>query len=69
MTNKQILTAQKILRKLDGIPIKVTNDGRSIIQVTYDLDTYNMLLGTLSDVAAMPMAEPLDSSGYHRDRV
>lgn len=68
MTNKQILMAQKILRKLDGIPIRVTDD-RTTIQVTYDLDTYNMLLGTLSEVAAMPMAEPLDSSGYHRDRV
>lgn len=68
MTNKQILMAQQMVRKLDGIPIRIS-ENRKTVQVTYDMDTYNLLLGTLTAVAEMQITEPQGLSGYHRDRV
>lgn len=58
MTNKQIVEAQKLLRKLDGTPVKVYNEqGNVFWQVTYDNDTYSSLINVLEAVAKLPIKE------------
>ena len=68
MTNKQIFMAQKILRKLDGTPIRMSGD-RKTVQVTYDMDTYNNLIDVIMAVANTPIVETYELPGYHRDRI
>ena len=59
MTNKQIMDAQKVLRKLDSTPVKFYGkDGGLYWQVTYDNDTYNKLLNVVTAVANTPVKEP-----------
>lgn len=58
MTNKQIVDAQKILRRLEGTPVRLQNDsGQLFWQVTYDDRTYNDLLGLVVAVAQTPLKE------------
>lgn len=58
MTNKQIVDAQKVLRRLEGTPVKVQNDsGQVFWQVTYDNETYNNLLNVVTAVASTPIKE------------
>lgn len=58
MTNKQIIDAQKILRKLEGTPTKFyREDGEAFWQVTYDNETYNNLLNVVTAVANTPIKE------------
>ena len=75
MTNKQIISAQKVLRVLESTPIIMERDK---VQVTYDMETYNDLLGIITDVANTPLKEygarvipntyvqPID---YHREKI
>lgn len=85
MTNKQIVEAQKLLRKLDGEPVKVYNEqGTTFWQVTYTNESYNSLLSIIESVANTPIKEynsypqPTysnyaqlisDSTEYHREKV
>ena len=85
MTNKQIVEAQKLLRKLESTPVRVQNEqGMMFWQVTYDDSTYRMLLKILTDVASIPIKEydytpryvsntvqPSTESvtTYHRDKI
>ena len=74
LTDKQIMKAQRVLRKLDATPVKLTRgDGVICFQVTYDNTTYNELLSVLNDVASEPLrcqAEPIISiADYHREKV
>ena len=65
MINKQIMEAQKILRKLDGTPVKVYNDhGEVFWQVTYDDNTYNTLLNILDSIAKTPIKEYYNMPSY-----
>ena len=58
MTNKQIIEAQKLLRKLEGEPVKVYNEqGTTFWQVTYENDTYCSLINILESVANTPIKE------------
>lgn len=58
MTNKQIVNAQKILRQLEGTPVRLQNDsGQVFWQVTYDDKTYNDLLNVIVAVAQTPIKE------------
>ena len=58
MTNKQIVDAQKVLRRLEGTPVKIQNDsGQVFWQVTYDNETYNNLLNVVTAVASTPIKE------------
>ena len=82
MTNKQIVEAQKLLRKLDGTPVKVYNEqGNVFWQVTYDNDTYSSLINVLEAVAKTPIKEYTTSTNslyslyqqpskdYHREKI
>ena len=78
MTNKQILNAQKVLRKLESTPVKVyRGDGTVCWQVTYDNETYRDLLNVVTTVANIPVKEPTfvrDTAyesvvDYHRDKI
>lgn len=64
MTGKHIFEAQKVLRLLDGTPIKVDGD-RKYVQVTYDMETYNSLLSVLFAVANL--SEQREE--YHRTKI
>lgn len=71
MTTKQILDAQKVLRLLDGTPIRMSGD-RKTVQVTYDMETYNALLGVLMAVSdEEPKNVPTFSTptDYHREKI
>lgn len=82
MTNKQIMSAQKVLRKLEGTPVKFyREDGEAFWQVTYDNATYINLLDIVSSVANTPIKEQYVYSqpvrdvayesvvDYHRDKI
>lgn len=80
MTNKQIIDAQKILRRLEGTPVKVCSDsGQVSWQVTYDDGTYRTLLNLLTTVATIPIKESKETFvrntayesvvDYHRDKI
>lgn len=80
MTNKQIMDAQKILRRLEGTPVNVYGDnGKVFWQVTYDDDTYRDLLNVVTAVARIPVKEvytqPIRDTefesitDYHRDKI
>ena len=85
MTNKQIVEAQKLLRKLDGETVKVFNEqGTTFWQVTYTNESYNSLLSIIESVANAPIKEYnsypqptysnyaqsiADSTEYHREKV
>lgn len=80
MTNKQIIDAQKILRKLEGTPTKFyREDGEPFWQVTYDDATYRDLLNVLVAVSHTPIKETVSSFvrdtayesviDYHRDKI
>ena len=58
MTNKQIVEAQKLLRKLDGTPVKVYNEQGDVYwQVTYDNSTYSSLINIIETVSKLPIKE------------
>lgn len=58
MTSKQIIEAQKLLRKLEGEPIKVYNEqGTTFWQVTYSNEAYNSLINIVEAVAKTPIKE------------
>ena len=58
MINKQIIEAQKLLRKLEGEPVKVYNEqGTTFWQVTYSNESYNSLLNIVEAVAKTPIKE------------
>ena len=58
MTNRQIVEAQKLLRKLEGEPVKVYNEhGECFWQVTYSNDSYNSLINIVEGVAKTPIKE------------
>ena len=80
MTNKQILSAQKVLRRLEGTPVKFYGDsGKQYWQVTYDDITYRELLSVVTAVANIPVKEintqPIRDTAfesitdYHRDKI
>ena len=85
MTNKQIVEAQRLLRKLEGEPVKVYNEqGITFWQVTYSNDTYNSLMNIVEAVAKTPIKEynsypqssyvsytqtNLNLPEYHREKV
>ena len=78
MTNKQIVDAQRVLRQLEGTPVRVTNDNGQIFwQVTYDDGTYRDLLNVVTAVARIPVKETsivrdtaIESVvDYHRDKI
>lgn len=80
MTNKQIMDAQKVLRRLEGTPVKIQNDkGMVYWQVTYDNDTYSNLLNVVTAVANTPIKEVYTQPirdityesvvDYHRDKI
>lgn len=73
MTQKQIVDAQKLLRKLESTPVKFYNEsGIPYWQVTYDNDTYNALLGIISDIARTPLYTQTQfelGENYHREKV
>lgn len=81
MTNKQIMDAQKILRRLDSTAVRVSQkDGDVFWQVTYDNKTYNDLLNVVTAVARTPIKEytpiqPVRDTvyesiiDYHRDKI
>ena len=76
MLNKHIVEAQKVLKRLDGTPVKfLGGDGKQHWQVTYDDDTYNSLIGVLEAVAHTPMKEYVESAPvielpeYHRNKI
>lgn len=64
MTDKHVLEAQRILRMLDGTPIRMDGD-RKIVQVTYDYGTYNALLSILFAVANLNERR----EDYHRNKI
>lgn len=58
MTNKQITDAQKLLRKLEGEPVKVFNEQGTVFwQVTYSNESYNSLMNIIESVAKTPIKE------------
>lgn len=73
MTNKQIFDAQKVLTKLQGTPVRLYNQsGQSFWQVTYDNETYNLLLGVVTAVAELPIRSIStfpDEQDYRRERI
>ena len=77
MTNKQIMDAQKILRRLESTPVRLcSDDGHTFWQVTYDNETYNDLLNVVSAVAKIPVKETFVRDvvyesvvDYHRDKI
>ena len=74
MTNKQIIDAQRVLKRLEGTPVRVDREhGQTVWQVTYDDNTYNALLGVIDAVAHIPLKEYLPPyqppADYHRDRI
>ena len=83
MTNKQIVDAQRILRRLEGTPVRFTNsNGQVFWQITYDDDTYRSLLNVVGSVASIPIKEVHTNTqptvrdtafesvtDYHRDKI
>ena len=73
MTQKQIVDAQRLLRKLESTPVKVSGVGGKVYwQVTYDNETYKSLLGILSDIAKTPIYTQTQfemTENYHREKV
>jgi hypothetical protein len=83
MTNKQIVEAQKLLRRLDGTPVKVYNEqGEVYWQITYDNATYNSLVNIIEAVAKTPIREYTTNTNslpnlyyqqpttdYHREKI
>ena len=73
MTNKQIFAAQKVLTKLQGTPVRLFNEtGQAFWQVTYDNETYNMLLEVVTAVAETPIRTIStfpDEQEYRRERI
>lgn len=68
ITNKHIMSAQQVLRKLEGTPIIVRPD--NTIQVTYDHDTYRALFEVIVAVAETPVYDtPISVTPYHREKV
>lgn len=68
MTNKQIMDAQKILRKLDSTPVRISNSsGQVFWQVTYDNDTYNDLMNLIVAVSRTPIKEAYIKESFVRD--
>ena len=72
MLSKYIVKAQKVLSKLDGTPIIVNPDNS--VQVTYDGDTYRMLLEVLVACSGETTdnGHPLEApviTPTHRERV
>ena len=72
------MDAQKILRRLEGTPIKVINESGNIFwQVTYDDETYRNLLNVVGTVSRIPVKEPTfvrdtvyeSVIDYHRDKI
>jgi hypothetical protein len=73
VTQKQIVAAQKILRRLDKTPIKLMRaDGKVCFQVTYESDMYNDLLNIIETVADTPLYNQTTFDtpiNYHREKV
>lgn len=77
LTNKQIVDAQRVLKRFESTPVKfIREDGVSCWRVTYDDDTYNLMLGVISAVAEMPIREletPTEIASsvvaYHREKI
>ena len=84
MTNKQIVEAQKLLRILDGTPVKVYNEHGDVFwQVTYSNDAYSALVNVVETVARTPIKEysssisslysqttnSVTTPDYHRDKI
>ena len=77
MTNKQIVSAQRVLRRLEGTPLKVfREDGQVCWQVTYDNETYNALLDIVATVANTSIQDNYSKPtiyepimDYHRDKI
>ena len=73
MTQKQIVDAQRLLRKLESTPVKFYGaNGKQYWQVTYDNDTYSALLSVISDVAKTPMLTQNSFDvveNYHREKM
>lgn len=73
MTQKQIVDAQRLLRKLESTPVKFYGEsGIQYWQVTYDNETYNALLGIISDIARTPLYTQTQfevTENYHREKV
>lgn len=81
MTNRQIVEAQRILKRLEGTPVRIDKEhGETFWQVTYDDDTYNKLLSLVEAVAKTPMKEVnydmspdgnpiISSTPYHREKI
>lgn len=77
MLNKYIMSAQKVLRRLEGTPIIVKPDNS--VQVTYDYDTYSALFEVLVAVSKetvkdtdtySPIVKELPKpEDYHREKV
>ena len=83
INGKHIIAAQKLLRKLESEPVKVSNEqGTAFWQVTYSNNSYIELLKIIEAVANTPMGDYDNSSyiqpevnqftsitGYHRDKI
>ena len=76
MLNKHIVSAQRVLRKLEGTPIIVKPDNS--VQVTYDYDTYSSLFEILVAVSkeyvaypepVNPVIQSVPVTEYHREKV
>lgn len=71
--NKHIIEAQRILKRLEGTPVRVQREhGETVWQVTYDDDTYNNLLTVITEVANTPLREapiPQAIIDYHREKI
>ena len=58
MTNKQILDAQKVLSKWRGTPVKMLEEhGQTYWQITFDNETYGLMLNVVTSVAETPIKE------------
>jgi hypothetical protein len=73
VNNKQIFDAQKVLSKLQGTPVRLFNEtGQAFWQVTYDDETYKLLLNVVSAVANTPIRstyEVIEPQDYHREKI
>jgi len=83
INGKHIISAQKLLRKLESEPVKVINEqGIVSWQVTYSNSSYVELLKIVEAVANTPMGDYDNSSytqpevkqfisttDYHRDKI
>lgn len=68
ITQKHIIDAQAVVRKIESTPIIVNPDNS--IRVTYDHATYNKLLGVLVAVADSSLdARATFPTDYHREKI